>query len=97
MEEYVPISTPHIIAIIKPLMTCPPRTIKAISAIRVVKDVIIVLERVSLIDLFSSLIKLKSFTLVIFSLILSKTTTVSLIEYPAIVRIAAIEARLNSI
>ena len=97
MEEYVPINTPHIIAIIKPLITFPPRTINAINAIKVVNDVIIVLERVSLMDLLSSLLKSKLFTLVIFSLILSKTTTVSLIEYPAIVKIAAIEARLNSI
>ena len=96
MEEYVPIKTPQIIADTKPLTTSPPNTNKATNANKVVIDVIRVLDNVWLIDKFKSSCNFLS-DLIRFSLILSKTTTVSFIEYPAMVRIAAIDARLNSI
>ena len=54
MDEYVPTKTPHIIALTKPLITSPPNKNNANNARSVVSEVIIVLERVWLIDLFKS-------------------------------------------
>ena len=67
---------------------------RANNASNVVNEVIRVLESVWFIDRLRRSEKCDSF-FARFSLILSKTTTVSLIEYPAIVRIAAIEAKFN--
>ena len=62
IEEYVPIKTPHISDKIKPPITSPPNTKSAINAIKVVTDVIIVLDNVSFIDLFKILSKFISST-----------------------------------
>ena len=50
IEEYVPISTPKIIAKEKPLKISPPKINIENNASKVVTDVIIVRVRVSLID-----------------------------------------------
>ena len=46
IDEYVPTSTPHIIALTNPLITSPPNINRANKAKSVVKDVIIVLDKV---------------------------------------------------
>ena len=51
IEEKVPINTPHIIARAKSDKTAPPKKKIINKAIRVVNDVITVLDKVSLIDL----------------------------------------------
>ena len=51
IEENVPINTPHIIARAKSDNTAPPKKKIINKAIRVVTDVITVLDNVSLIDL----------------------------------------------
>ena len=62
----------------------------------VVTEVTIVLDKVSLIDKFNkSVISFERY-LRKFSLTLSYTTTVSFIEYPTIVSIAAMMGKLNS-
>ena len=53
MEEYVPIKTPSIIAKENPLKISPPKINIENSASKVVTDVMIVRERVSLIDKFA--------------------------------------------
>src|SRR6056300_250150 len=76
--------------------TGPPKTMIAINASAVVTEVITVLDNVSFNDLLMISFCSQLLYLLKFSRILSNTTTVSFIEYPAIVRIAAIVARLNS-
>ena len=51
IDEYVPIITPQIIAKAKSFNTAPPKKYITNNANKVVKDVITVRERVSLIDL----------------------------------------------
>ena len=52
MEEYVPIITPMIIAKEKPLKISPPKMKIDVKAKIVVREVIIVRDRVSLIEVF---------------------------------------------
>ena len=54
MDEYVPMITPQIIANTNPRITSPPSTYSEISASKVVKDVMNVRLRVSLMDRFST-------------------------------------------
>src|SRR5690606_18600657 len=91
-DEYVPIITPIINANTKPRIDSPPKINMAKRTKKVVMEVLIVRDSV----LFNArLITPATFLLgfsVRYSLILSKTTTVSLIEYPTTVKIAAINA-----
>ena len=69
IEEYVPIITPKIIANENPLSISPPNIKIEKSARRVVTEVIIVLDKVSLIDksaisLIFSLLNLERFSLI---------------------------------
>ena len=52
IDEYVPIRTPSIIANEKPFKIAPPNTNIDTKANKVVIDVIIVLDKVSLIEVF---------------------------------------------
>ena len=80
IEEYVPIKTPNIIANEKPLSIAPPNINIDRRASNVVTDVIIVLDKVSLIEIFViSNISISDYFFK-FSLTLSKITTVSFIE-----------------
>ena len=67
-----------------------------IKANNVVNEVMTVLESVSFIDLLYITLFENDLYLLKFSLTLSNTTTVSFIEYPAVVNNAATIARLNS-
>ena len=80
----------------KPLKTSPPKINKAVSAKRVVTEVLIVLDKVSLTELFKTTSNKDLLFFLRFSLTLSKTTTVSFNEYPIMVKSAAIIAKLNS-
>ena len=66
------------------------------SANKVVTEVIIVLDKVSLIERLDVSLMLNFVYLFKFSLILSYITTVSFIEYPTIVSTAAMIERLTS-
>ena len=63
MEEYVPIITPMIIAKEKPLKISPPKMKIDVKAKIVVREVIIVRDRVSFIEVFdiSPIFKLENF------------------------------------
>jgi len=95
IELYVPTMTPQIIAKTNPRITSPPSTNSEINASNVVKDVMNVRLKVSLIDRFRT--SFKSFALYLrrFSRTRSNTTTVSFKEYPTIVKSAAMIARSN--
>ena len=90
MDEYVPKTTPSIIASENPFKISPPKKYIASKASNVVADVIIVLDNVSFIEIFVNSKILISEYFLKFSLTRSKITTVSFIEYPTIVKIAAI-------
>src|SRR5574344_287933 len=82
--------TPSARAQENPRITSPPKTAIAINTTNVVPDVLTVLDKVLLTAPFTlSLKSLFGYNL-LYSLILSKITTVSLIEYPIIVKTAAI-------
>ena len=85
-DEKVPIITPNIIAREKSCNTSPPKKKRAKELKSTVTDVTIVLERTSLMLIFITVSTLSLSLKRRFSLILSKTTTVSVSEYPAIVR-----------
>ena len=80
IEEYVPTITPNIIANEKPLSIAPPNINIDKRANNVVTEVIIVLDKVSLIEIFVISKILISAYFLKFSLTLSKITTVSFIE-----------------
>ena len=88
--------TPQIIARAKSAKTAPPKKNIENNASRVVTDVIVVLDKVSLIDMLNTSDNSNCLYLRKFSRTLSYTTTVSFIEYPAIVSMAATVAKLNS-
>ena len=79
-----------IIASENPFCISPPKKYIANKASKVVADVIIVLDKVSLIEIFVNSKILISEYFLRFSLTRSKMTTVSFIEYPTIVNTAAI-------
>ena len=80
IDEYVPTKIPINNANANPLMVDPPNTSNIATTINVVNDVTTVLEKV----LFNAESNISSFSLLVYiprySLILSNTTTVSLIE-----------------
>ena len=80
IDEYVPIKTPIIIAKVNPLITSPPRKYKENNAKRVVTEVSVVLDNVSLMELLISSNKSICLYFLRFSLMRSYTTTVSFIE-----------------
>ena len=92
----MPINTPSIIAKEKPRKISPPKIKMENRANKVVKEVIIVLDKVSLIERLDNSLILSFVYLFQFSLIRSYITTVSFIEYPTIVKTAAIIERLIS-
>ena len=96
MLEYVPMITPRIIVKAKGSITSPPKINKLNKASKVVILVMIVLDKVLLIDLLNRSIRSNFLYLRKFSLTRSKITTLSFTEYPTIVSIAAIEERLKS-
>ena len=88
--------TPRIMASAKSWITSPPKKNRAIDVMNTVEDVTIVLERTSFMLRFMTL-STGSFTIMRrFSLILSKTTTVSVREYPAMVSSAVTRIRFIS-
>ena len=93
IELYVPMTTPIIRAKINPLILSPPKLKMVNRTTNVESEVLMVRESVlfkaSLINVLSSRFPLYRPT---YSRIRSKTTTVSLIEYPMTVRIAAMKA-----
>jgi len=93
IDEYVPTMMPKPMAKVNPLNAWPPKMYIIRTTMKVVNDVNSVLERVWLI-LFEIILGLSVASLPRFSLIRSKTTMVSLSEYPIIVRNAAISWRL---
>lgn len=80
-EEYVPTTTPISKANIKPLITSPPKENIINKTKNVVKEVLTVLLKVLFrAELTNSLSYLEDVELLKYSLILSKTTTVSFRE-----------------
>ena len=90
IDEYVPTIIPISKANEKPLREGPPNRNKTKTTTKVVNDVMSVLLIVLFIDSFTTGITSLPALIPKFSLTLSKTTTVSLIEYPIIVNKAAI-------
>ena len=80
IDEYVPNITPNIIAKEKPFNISPPNKYIDDKANSVVTEVIIVLDKVSLIEIFVNSKILISEYFFKFSLTLSNITTVSFIE-----------------
>ena len=76
---------------LKPLITSPPKIKIANNTTNVVDDVFKVLPKVLLKDTFITLPKFQVECSFRYSLILSNTITVSFIEYPITVKIAAIK------
>src|SRR5690606_8458458 len=89
IDEYVPIKMPTIIAKANPRSTSPPNINRTTTTSKVVRDVMNVRLSVSLKDLFTSRSKVSVLNRFENSRIRSKTTTVSLMEYPTIVKNAA--------
>src|SRR4030042_1475221 len=80
IEEYVPTITPIIMANEKSCSTSPPKKNRATDVRRTVVEVIIVLDKTSLILLFITVSILSLCFNFRFSLLLSNTTTVSVRE-----------------
>ena len=91
MEEYVPVTTPINIANAKPRVTSPPNINKARIVKNTVNDVMIVRLSVSLIARLMIVALFAPFISREYSLILSNTITVSFMEKPITVNIAAIK------
>ena len=89
-DEQVPITTPTIKANAKPLIDSPPKIKIVNNTKNVLNDVLMVLERVLFRALSTTWTAEDFLCRTEYSLILSNTTTVSLIEYPTTVNIAAI-------
>ncbi|HFL8824171.1 MAG TPA: hypothetical protein V7791_00505 [Candidatus Azoamicus sp. OHIO1] len=97
IDEYVPIIIPNDITKENPNKDFPPNIAKTIVTNSVDIEVISVLDNVLFIDLFiMSILLIVSFFFE-YSLILSNTTIVSLIEYPKTVNNAANIVKSNSI
>ena len=88
-EEYVPMTIPTSNAKENPFNTSPPNKKRIRTTINVVAEVISVLLRVLLNASLNTSYTADPDLILKFSLILSNTTTVSLIEYPITVRIEA--------
>ena len=91
-----PKKTPKIIAKENPFKISPPKKKIENKASKVVTEVIIVLDNVSLIEILVSSNILISEYFLRFSLTLSNITTVSFIEYPTMVNTAATIERFIS-
>ena len=97
IEEYVPITIPNVRTNAKSYNSTAPPMMRAIIEISVVNEVLIVRPNVWLIDILIK-VGVETFTLEFeFSLILSKITIVSLIEYPKSVKSAAMIGTLGLI
>ena len=92
MDEYVPKPIPINIANINPLRLSPPKMKMAKITRIVVNEVLNVLPNVLEIESSNNPANVNDFFSLKYSLILSKMITVSLIEYPNTVRIAAIKS-----
>lgn len=99
IEAYVPKQIPRIKATDRPRIDSPPKIAIASIVTRVDTDVLMVLVRVLLSARFALDLKSALGCIVLYSRIRSKITTLSLMAYPMMVRIAAINvwstSRLN--
>ncbi|MCY1509997.1 hypothetical protein D9M68_443560 [compost metagenome] len=90
-DEYVPTMIPTSIANINPRIDSPPKINMINNTMIIVNEVFNVLDIVVLTDLFTISLKLPFVLPARYSRILSNTITVSFIEYPITVRIAAMK------
>ena len=96
MEEYVPKAIPKSKANINPRRFSPPKMKMAKITKMVVNEVLKVLPKVLEMESSNNPANVKDFFSLKYSRILSNTITVSLMEYPRTVNIAAIKSWLIS-